>query len=84
MGDPIELAAIRSLGWTFDAPSSTAYAADPVPKLEQALKTAEANLAAAKKKASAPQAQQQPAAGAPGGPSQVALELKKAANATHT
>ena len=51
MGDPIELAAIHSLGWSYDAPTSTASAADPLPKLDAAIKKAEADLAVAKKKA---------------------------------
>lgn len=76
MGDPIELAAVRALGWSFDAPSNTASAHDPVPKLDAALKTAEATLAAARKKASAPQTTT--AAGGANAPNNLAAELKKA------
>ena len=78
MGDPIELAAIRSLGWTYDASGNTASATDPLPKLDAGVKQAEANLAACRKKASQPQTT---TAGGAGGPSVAAMELKSATEA---
>ena len=68
MGDPIELAALRALGWSFDSATATASAADPLPKLEAAVKQAEATLAAVKKRAASATPEQRP----------TALEMKRA------
>ena len=75
MGDPIELAAIQSLGWTYDAPTATACATDRTPKLDAAVKAAEANLDKVRKRAQAAQA----GAAQPGGePPPTPLDMKRA------
>lgn len=43
-GDPIELAALRGLGWMFSSTTGIAKWCDPVPSAESALKVAEARL----------------------------------------